>query len=234
MHLHAGGAVTYLEEGKELTFMGYSITQPGDVSTEQIAGSAVTAIFNLVKKLCGTGWRPTQVCFTHGKPENTRPLKRYFNAPLVFNAGQNGIVFSSSWLQQPLMGADPDLRLLLQRQIDLLESRHSDDFAEQVRRVIHSAVLTHQTNADYIADLFSVRQRTLNRRLRDCGTCFRELLNESRLDIARQLLENSSFSVSDIAAMLDYSDSSTFARAFRRQSSMAPAAWREQFRQQNS
>lgn len=228
LHLHVDGAMTYLEEGDESTFMGYSVTQPGNAATEQIAGGGVTAIFNMIKKLCGTTWGPTKVCFTHSKPENTRPFKQYFNAPLVFNAGQNGVSFSSAWLTKPVMGADPVLHLLLQNQIDLLESHHSNDFPEQVRRVIHSALLVHRANVDYVANLFSMRQRTLNRRLRDSGTCFRELLDESRLDIAQQLLRNSSLSVSDIAAMLDYCDSSTFARAFRRQSGQAPSDWREQ------
>lgn len=231
LHLHVDGAVTYLEEGAESAFMGYSITKPGDGVTEQVTDAGVTALFNILRKLCGTTWRPTKVCFMHSEPENTRPFKQYFKAPLHFNTGQNGVAFSSTWLQAPLLGADPDLRLLLQRQIDLLESRHCDDFAEQVRRVIHSAVLMHQANADYIADLFSIHQRTLNRRLNDCGTCFRKLLDQSRFDIARQLLRNSSLNVSDIALILKYTDASAFARAFRRQSGKAPSVWREQYRQ---
>jgi len=234
LHLHVDGAVTYMEEGTESAFMGYSITHPGDRVTEQVSDAGVTAVFNILKKLCGTTWNPTKVFFMHSKPENTRPFKQYFKAPLHFNAGKNGVAFPATWLQTPLMAADPDLRLLLLRQIDLLESRHSDDFVEQVRRVIHTAVLTHQANADYIADLFSIHQRTLNRRLRDCGTCFRELLDESRFDIARQFLENSSLNVSDIALTLNYTDASAFARAFRRQSGKAPSAWREQHRQYDS
>lgn len=231
LHLHVDGAVTYLEEESESAFLGYSITQPGDGVTEQIADASVTAGFNIMRKLCGETWLPTKVCFTHCQPENTRPFKQYFRAPLQFNAAKNGVAFSSIWLKSPLMGADPELRALLQRQIDLLESRHSDDFTEQVSRVTHSAVLIHQANAEYVADLFAIHQRTLNRRLRNSGTCFREILDKCRFDIARQLLRNFSLNVSDIAEILDYTDASAFARAFRRQGGKAPSAWREQYRQ---
>ena len=234
LHLHVDGAVTYLEEEPDSAFLGYSIPHPGDGVTEQIADAGVTAAFNIMRKLCGETWHPTQVCFTHGKPENTRPFKQYFRAPLQFNAAKNGVAFSSIWLKSPLMGADPELRVLLQRQIDLLENRHSDDFTEQVSRVTHSAVLMHQANAEYVADLFAIHQRTLNRRLRNCGTCFREILDKCRFDIAQQLLGNSSLNVSDIAAILDYTDASAFARAFRRQSGKAPSAWREHYRQHNT
>ncbi|MEH6584631.1 MAG: AraC family transcriptional regulator [Halioglobus sp.] len=232
-HLHVSGAAVYLEEGPESAFLGYSILESGIEATEQIADAAITAAFNILRALCGTAWRPTIVCFVHPKPENIRPFKQYFNAPLLFNAEQNGVAFSSTWLQAPLTGADPDLRVLLQTQINLLEIRHSDDFAEQVRRVLHSAVLMHQATAAHVSDLFSIHQRTMNRRLRDCGTCFRVLLSESRAEVTRQLLRDSSKSLSEIASTLDYADASTFARAFRRQSGKTPSAWREQYRQRN-
>ena len=92
-----------------------------------------------------------------------------------------------------------------------------------------ATVLMHQASAKNIANLFSKHQRTLNRRLRASGTCFRELLNESRFEIARQLLEVSSMSLTEIAINLEYSDTSAFARAFRRQSGSSPSAWRDQF-----
>jgi len=231
LHLHGSGAVVYLDEGPESTFLGYSVLEFGIEESEQLADAAVTAAFNVMRALCGTAWRPKKVCFAHSKPKNVRPFKQYFDAPLFFNEGQNGIAFSSTWLQTPLISADPDLRILLQRQIDLLENRYSDDFPEQVRRVLHSAVLMHQVTAAHVADLFSIHERTMNRRLREYGTCFREILDESRFEIARQLLGNSSMNLSEIAATLDYADTSAFARAFRRQSGKAPSAWRKQYRQ---
>lgn len=232
-YLHVSGAVVYLDEGPESAFLGYSILEPVPEVT-QLADGAVTAAFNILRALCGPAWRPMEVCFAHRKPENTRPFKQYFDAPLTFNEGRNGVVFSASWLHTPLRSSDPNLRELLQRQINLLESRHSEDFAEQVRRVLHSAVLTHHATAAHVANLFSIHQRTLNRRLRDCGTCFRDLLNECRSEIARQLLADSSMSLTEIAATLDYADTSAFARAFRRQSGEAPSVWREQYRQRDA
>lgn len=232
-HLHVSGAVVYLDEGPESAFLGYSILEPRVEASEQLADGAVTAAFNIVRALCGPTWCPLEVCFAHRKPKDIRPFKQYFTAPLSFNEGRNGVAFPASWLQMPLTNTDPDLRALLQSHINLLESRPSEDFAEQVRRVLRSAVLMHQATAAHIADLFSIHQRTLNRRLIDCNTCFRELLDESRFGIARQLLEDSSMNLTEIAATLDYADASAFARAFRRQSGESPSAWREQSRLRN-
>ena len=233
-HLHVSGAVVYLDEGPESAFLGYSILEEVAGASEQLADGAVTSAFNIMRALCGPEWHPSEVCFAHLKPKNIRPFKKYFDAPLSFNGGRNGVEFSASWLQMPLAGSDRDLHALLLNQINLLERRHSEDFAEQVRRVLRSAVLMHQATAAHVADLFSIHQRTLNRRLRDCGTCFRELLDESRFEIARQLLESTSMNITEISANLDYADTSAFARAFRRQSGAAPSEWREKHQPGNN
>lgn len=49
--------------------------------------------------------------------------------------------------------------------------------------------------------------RTLNRRLKAQGTTLQVLVNEVRYEIARQLVENTHMSMSQIAATLDYSHS---------------------------
>lgn len=226
LHLHANGAVVYLEEKSDTAFVGYSITHPVETANEQVTDAAVTAIFNVLRKLCGVKWQATELQFTHAKPTNTRPFVHYFKAPLRFNSGRSGVLFPADWLTRPVLGADPELQRLLKKQIDLIEYQYPDSFAEQARRVVHSAVLMHRTKAGDIANFFSLRERTLNRRLRDSGTCLRELLDECRADIAQQLLRNTSLTVNEIAESLDYSDASAFARAFRRQTGMAPSAWR--------
>ena len=68
--------------------------------------------------------------------------------------------------------------------------------------------------------------RTLYRRLDAFGVGFRELVDEGRFEIARQMLGDSAMDVSQIAALLDYADASAFTRAFRRWSGTTPARWR--------
>jgi len=75
-------------------------------------------------------------------------------------------------------------------------------------------------------------RRTLNRRLNAFGTGFQELADEIRLEIARQMLEDSTMEVIQIALLLDYADASAFTRAFRRWTGTTPASWRARQRQQ--
>jgi len=75
--------------------------------------------------------------------------------------------------------ADPELRRLLQKQIDQLEVGNKDDFPEQVRRVLCTALLTNHAKADQVAALFPMHTRTLHRRLKTFDTSFQELADQS-------------------------------------------------------
>jgi len=108
----------------------------------------------------------------------------------------------------------------------LLDVRYGNDFPEQVKSVLRTALVTGDASADRVGALFSMHSRTLNRRLNAFGTGFRELVDEGRFAIARQMLEDSAMEVSQIAALLDYADASAFARAFRRWSGTTPTRWR--------
>jgi AraC-like DNA-binding protein len=226
LHLHVRGAVPSLTVHGKSAVLGYDIYEPQVEATDQIGDGAVAVMLNIMRTLCGPDWKPTEALFAHRKPEDAGPFRRFFRAPLRFNAEQNALVFPAAWLAHSLSGADPELHRMLQKQIDALEVRHREDFPEQVRSVLRSALLTGHAKADQVATLFSMHSRTLSRRLSAFGTNFQELVDEGRFEIARQMLEDSAMEVSQIAASLDYADASAFTRAFRRWSGTTPALWR--------
>jgi AraC-like DNA-binding protein len=226
LHLHVRGAAPVLSEHGSSAMLGYQIYEPQVEATDQLGDGAMAVAFNIMRSLCGPGWKPTEVLLAHRKPKDTGPFRRLFGAPLRFDAEQNALVFPAAWLERPMPGADPELHRLLQKQIDVLEARHGEDFPEQVRSVLRSALLTGHGKADQVAALFSMHSRTLNRRLTAFGTNFQALVDEGRFEIARQMLADSAMEVSQIAASLGYADASAFTRAFRRWSGTTPAVWR--------
>ena len=225
-HLHVRGAVVMLATDGERAIFSYGIYQSKTESLDQLGDGAVAIMLNIMRSLCGPDWKPDLVMLAHRKPEDIEPYRRCFDAPLYFNAEQNALVFPARWLSRSLPESDPELRRLLQEQIDDLESRHGDDLPEQVRGVLRTALLTGQGSADKVAALFSMHSRTLNRRLNAFGTSFQGLVDECRHEVARQLLGFSDLSVAQIADALDYADPSAFTRAFRRWSGTTPARWR--------
>jgi AraC-like DNA-binding protein len=224
-HLHARGATVSLAVKGDMTTLAHDIHLPHTEATDQVGDGAAAMMLNVMRTLCGPDWRPTEVLLAHRRPVDERAYRRVFQAPLCFDAECNGLTFPASWLDQPLPAADPELSRLLHKQIEALETR-SDSFPDQVRSVLRSALLTRHARADQVAALFSMHSRTLSRRLEACGTSYQALLDGSRFEIARQMLENTALEIGQIAKALDYADASAFTRAFRRWSGTTPGQWR--------
>lgn len=227
-HLHNRGAAADLAVDGDRATLGFGAYQPQVEAADQIGDGAVAAMLNIVRGLCGPDWAPVEARFAHRRPDDVEPYRRLFGAPLRFDAERYGLAFATRWLSRPLPDVDPELLRLLQQQVDALESRHGEDFPAQVRSVLRSALLTDAAGAESVAALFSMHSRTLNRHLNAFGTGFRQLVDEGRFEIARQMLEDSSTDVRLIADMLGYADASAFTRAFRRWSNSTPARWRAQ------
>jgi AraC-like DNA-binding protein len=225
-HFQAGGAVLALDVYGDLAVLSYESYQPQAPATDQVGDGAIAIAFNILCDLCGPDWLPIELRFVHTKPTDVAPFRHFFKAPLRFDAEMYAVVFSASWLARALPATDPDLRHLLQAQIDRLETHHEGDFAEQVRSMLRHALVTGCSGADQIAALFSVDRRTLNRRLNAQGTRFQQVVDEVSFEIARQILTDSAMDIVQVADLLGYANASAFTRAFRRWTSDTPAAWR--------
>jgi AraC-like DNA-binding protein len=113
------------------------------------------------------------------------------------------------------------------RRADELPSVHGfGPLTEDLRRVLRTELLRDACSAATVARHFSMHRRTLNRHLRTEGFAFRQVANEIRFEIACELLENTDMALSQVAAILRYSELSAFTRAFRRWSGQSPSAWR--------
>jgi AraC-like DNA-binding protein len=226
LYLHIRGAVTTFEESGKSAMLAYEIYAPGAEATDQIADAALGTAFNVLVALCGPHWKPIEVRFEHRKPSELAPYHRFFQAPLRFDMDENALVFAASWLTRPLPPVEPELNRLLRAKIDALEAQYRGQFPEQVRSILRTALLADHGSADQIATLLSMHTRTLHRRLTASGTNFRALVEECRYEIARQMLDDTDADVGQVAAMLNYADTSAFARAFRRWSGTTPSDWR--------
>ena len=226
-HLRDRGAVVSLRVQGGMATLGYEICQAGVEWRDQIHDGAIAIAMNAMRALCGRGWRPTEVRFCHGKPPDLRPFHRVFEAPLHFDAERTALVFPASWLRRESCAADPSTYLRLQQRVEALESRAGGDLVADLRRMLRTLLLGGKGSADEVAEHLGLHRRTLNRRLQTRGTSLRRLVEETRFEIARQLVEHTKMPLLEISAALGYADASAFTRAFRRWSRTTPSAWRE-------
>jgi len=224
--LHDGGGAVSLRSEGGTTSLNYVADLTGVEAADQIANGAIAIAQNVMRALCGGDFQPTLVTFSHPKPKDVEPYRRTFGAPVKFAAPHNALKFRATWLAHRLPGADESLRRALERQVLESEAQERGSL-DHMRRVLRTLLFAGEVTESHLAYLFAMHRRTVHRRLQAEGTTFRKLVDEVRFDVARHLLRTSALSITEIARVLNYADTSAFTRAFRRWSATTPALWRE-------
>ena len=105
-----------------------------------------------------------------------------------------------------------------------------DELIVEAQVWIESNVAAQITVAD-LASRIGVSSRTLDRRFRAAtGTSPRNYWQRQRALLAKELLENTNLTISEIAYRVGYQDAGHFARIFRRELSVAPSEYRQTVR----
>jgi AraC-like DNA-binding protein len=230
LHVHDQGAAPSLLEEDGIAMLGYEVLDPGIDGAEQMSFGALAIAANLMRTLCGAGFKLRAVTFSCRGPADISSFRKFFNAPVRFNADRSALAFDADWLRRPIEGADAYIRALLDARLKDAVAERREGFDERVQRVVRTLLASGRCGEDDAARAFGMSRRSLARRLEDSGSSFRSVVGAARFDAARILLESSEISIVEVAARLGYSDSSTFARAFRRWSGSSPALWRRRNR----
>lgn len=225
------GGVATLSVNKGQAKLGYAIYVPTQQGPRHIYSLSIANICNLMRSLCGRDWTPTEVLFSNTRPEDIKPYKDFFRAPLEFQAGEDALLFPEYWLHQPLPDADKQQHDIIVNEMNRIEINIGNDLIEEMRSIIRPLVVSNSCKLDKVARILSMHPRTLNRRLKDHGTSYRELVGNIRYEIAQQLLADKDMPIINISNTLGYADASEFTRAFRRWSGVKPSDWRMQSKQ---
>jgi hypothetical protein len=118
------------------------------------------------------------------------PYRRHFRAPVRFNQESASIILPTQDLKRPIAGADPMVRALLEDKIQQLKGARGAEFSDAIRRLLRTRLTSNHCSADDIAHLLTMHRRTLSRHLKDGGMGYRDISNEIRFEIARQLLQD--------------------------------------------
>ena len=100
------------------------------------------------------------------------------------------------------------------------------DFADTLGALLHAYLPAGYPSARLAASLVDMSVTTLARRLSECGTSYRSLVDMVRFKAAKELLDDSDMRITDIAISVGFDDSSNFARMFRRIAGMSPKQYR--------
>ena len=228
--LHDGGAELDLEADDQVATFRYTIHAKAVTAREQVYDFTAGVMVNVLRELCGTDWQPELVTLPRKPPQDARPYKAAFGVPLQFDSNQAAVVFSSGWLARPVPSADPILYRLLLREACASVEEKDPLVCNDVRRAIIRLLHQQRCSRREVARMLGLHERKLCRVLSASGTTFQQLLDDTRSELARQLLHDTHLPISRIARELGFRDTTVLARAFRRWNQMSPREYRSGLR----
>lgn len=188
---------------------------------------AFGSFMQIGRGLVGDRFRPLRVELAYPAPVHADSYRRVFDCDIRFGQTANAFVYDPAWHSVPLMTSD----LLSHREVlGFLEHNRARnhevmEIIESVERVLRQN-LHALPNFRTVARQLHMSERTLRRRLTECGVSFQSLLDGLRKNRALELLGNPQVSVEQVAFAVGFTDPHNFRRAFRRWTGSTPGALR--------
>ena len=176
--------------------------------------------------------------FAFAAPAHAKAYGVLFRAPVTFSTAHTAITFDARYLALPLRRDETALRQMLQHALPLtvLQYRRDRLLVQRVRQLLDAPVAgqpthaLHQHNAESLAALLHVSQRTLHRQLKEEGATLQGLKDEVRKSRAVELLHRTDRPIKQVAEAAGFVNEKSFIRAFRSWTGHSPAEFRRQAR----
>lgn len=187
----------------------------------------------IVTRMCrlalGDFLAPVAVQLERPLPREPERWEYQLSSRIEFDCETTRISWSRADIMERLVTGDPSLARVNDEQTQAyLDSFLAQTTARKVVDRIIQRLPDGPPSQQQIADAMHVSNRTLQRKLKEEGTSFMHLLRDTRLQLACKYLRQPNRSVVETSYLLGFSEPSTFSRAFKRWTGVAPAAFRDE------
>lgn len=191
--------------------------------------SALGGVLGLLRLCVSTEVLPVSAELAGVTPANALAYSRLLQCEVHGARDTNGLVISREVLNTSFAGADPVLlQLALRRAKEMERARNqTETLVDHVQASIVAQGF-HNATCAAAAEAMDLSVRTLQRRLVECGTSFRRLLEATRMEEALTLLAVPGLPLGTIADQLGYSDASALSHAVRTHWGASPRRLREE------
>lgn len=172
---------------------------------------------------------PKAVHLNWPKPQNDISyLSNFFNCDIVFDSPTIAIEFDAKSIATPLIGGNPLLTQTHEKMLDDYITRlDKNDVVQLVKNYIHEVLSLGTPAQTDVANKLCMSLRTLQRKLNDRETSFRDVLEQTRKKLALDYITQQHLMFSEIGYLLGFSTVGNFNRAFKRWTDCTPGEYRK-------
>ena len=154
--------------------------------------------------------------------------ERFFATRVEFDAPRYAISFDKATLERHLPTGNAELGRANDQVIQAYLARlNRSDVVMRAKVALLEHLPSGQVSEEVVAQALNMSLRTMQRKLRDETTSYKELLEETRRDLAQEYVRNPHVAIGEITYLLGFSEPSSFSRAFRRWTGRSPTEFRD-------
>jgi AraC-like DNA-binding protein len=187
----------------------------------------LSLILDACRLSLGEEFRPRRVRLQRPQPPCADRYSSFFGTSVEFDAPAYSMVFDKAQLDRLLPTGNAEIaRANDQVLMSYLAQLNRSDIVMRVKTTLIERMPSGQVSKEDVAEALNLSLRTLQRKLHEEDTSFKQLLDETRRELADQYIRNPMVSIGEITYLLGFSEPSNFSRAFKRWNGTAPAEYR--------
>lgn len=208
----------------------YSI-RPYNIFNYFVVDSVLAAWTQFLRTVSGQQRVLARVTIEYPSQGRDELFEEWFNCPVQFGAKQNAIHLLDDIRVSSSLHAQPAMHELLGKQCErqLLKIRTNWSVGDRVKDQLAPLLQGETPTLNSIADQMGTAPWTLQRQLKEEGTGFRELLDETRQELASEYLRETKTSIAEVAWILGFANPAAFHKAWRRWFNISPARYRQRY-----
>ena len=185
--------------------------------------SGIGVLVNSLRLLAGKDFTPTCISFEHDFSGDTKPYEKFFGCPVLFSAPRTQMEFNKAEMFTEHPFADSALTNTLDSWIE----EHLSNFKKEltstkIKKYLLKNLAYGKVGQKSAAQSLALSPRVMQRRLKDEGMTFSQVLDDCRQNLAVKLISKDKLSLAEVAFILGFSDQSNFSRAFKRWTGSSP------------
>ena len=225
----------YFESGSEISIelagdemvLGHRHGLQGMNGWRHVAAFKLALAVALFKFYLGDDWRPDRVEFGFSGGLWEQDYEDFFGAPIRFRKDRSALVLPRELADTPRPASIPRVPSVAFAEIARLGNPIPKTFVAVVANMIIRRMRGGQTDLEGTAWALGLGPRTVQRRLREDGLTYRELLMRCRMQRACELLAEPGLSIGQISRECIYASPTQFIRAFKSVIGAAPGETRK-------
>ena len=190
--------------------------------------SSLALIITLCRMNYGASLNPVGVELQHRAPDDTGEYFALFKCPVQFGCNVDRLSLPIDAVDKKLPSANPQLAQLSdQVMIETLARLSKERIVPRVKSIIIDLLPSGNVSDEQVAAALNMSTRGLQRKLHKKETTFKQLLTETRQELADKYIRNNQLSLTEISFLLGFSEVSSFSRAFKRWTGESPSEYRQ-------